>query len=63
MIKLIVSRISGDRLVASATGSQQWGTTQDVKLTLTYPRSGTGAVVTFIQIPVEQVNIKLNALQ
>lgn len=46
----------GDRVVGTASGSQSWGSPQDVKLTLQYPKSGVGAVVTFIQIPVEQVN-------
>lgn len=48
--------LTGDRLVATASGNNNWNTAQDVSLTLTYPKTGTGSVVTYIQIPVEQVN-------
>lgn len=56
-INILIFWISGDRLVATANGGNQWPSPQDVKLTLTYPRSGVGNVVTFIQILVEQVSI------
>lgn len=42
--------------MGTGSGNQSWGSAQDVKLTLQYPQSGVGAVVTFIQIPVEQVS-------
>lgn len=45
--------------MGTAQGSQSWGSAQDVKLTLQYPKSGVGAVLTFIQIPVEQVSVPL----
>lgn len=47
--------LSGDRLVASNSQSQQWGSVQDVTLTLTYPRFGTGAIVSYVDISVNQV--------
>lgn len=45
----------GDKLVAVNSASQSWPTLQDVKLTLTYPRTGTGAVVSYVEVLVEQV--------
>lgn len=47
----------GDGLVASDSNQASWGTAQDVKTALNYPKSGVGAVVTYVQIDVEQVNI------
>lgn len=47
--------LSGDRLVASNSQSQQWGSVQDVTLTLTYPRYGSGAIVSYVNISVDQV--------
>lgn len=44
-----------DRLVATANGSNQWATPQDVRLTLTYPRTGVGSIVTYVQVIVQQV--------
>lgn len=49
-------RINGDRLVASSDGDQKWGTPQDVKLDLSYPKSGIGSIITYVSIAVEQVN-------
>lgn len=48
------NRISGDRLVATDSNGQSWSSLQDVALTLNYPRSGTGAVVTYVQVVVNQ---------
>uniref|UniRef100_A0A1Q3FN42 Putative transcription activator mbf2 n=1 Tax=Culex tarsalis TaxID=7177 RepID=A0A1Q3FN42_CULTA len=48
------NRVSGDRLVAADSNGQSWATLQDVALTLNYPRSGTGAVVTYVQVVVNQ---------
>lgn len=48
-------RISGDRLVGSNAQSQQWSSPQDVTLRLNYPTNGYGAVVSFLQILVDQV--------
>ena len=42
--------------MGTGSGNQSWGSPQDVKLTLTYPQNGIGSVVTFVQIPVEQVS-------
>lgn len=47
-------------MVATATASQQWSTVQDVTLTLTYPRTGTGAVVSYVEVLVDQVSPKEN---
>ena len=50
-------RSSGDRLSAQAGASNQWPSPQNIKLTLAYPRSGVGNVVTYVQVIVEQVCI------
>lgn len=50
-------RISGDRFLAADQGSQSWSSPQDVQLNLNYPKSGIGAIVTFIEIIVDQVTI------
>jgi len=47
-------RISGDRLVATAAGSNSWTSAQDVKLALSYPKTGIGAIITYLQVIVEQ---------
>lgn len=59
--KLIINytlgrRVGGDSLVGTGSGSQQWGSPQDVRLTINYPRSGVGAVVSFVFVTVEQVS-------
>ncbi|XP_058451478.1 uncharacterized protein LOC131430450 [Malaya genurostris] len=48
------SRVAGDQLVASVQDGWSWATLQDVKLTLTYPTSGVGAVVSYVQVVVNQ---------
>lgn len=45
---------SGDSLQATDSSNYAWGAPQDVKLSLKYPRSGTGATISYIQIDVEQ---------
>ncbi|XP_055612447.1 uncharacterized protein LOC129758900 [Uranotaenia lowii] len=50
----IGNRQSGDRLVSVNQDSASWPTLQDVKLTLSYPVSGVGAVVTYVEIVVQQ---------
>lgn len=47
--------LAGDRLVASNSQSQQWAALQDVTLTLTYPRAGTGYIVSYVEVNVDQV--------
>lgn len=48
----------GDRLVGTTSNSQTWATPQDVALTINYPRSGVGAIVSFIEVVVTQVQRK-----
>ncbi|XP_055612568.1 uncharacterized protein LOC129759151 [Uranotaenia lowii] len=52
------NRQSGDRLVSVNQDSASWPTLQDVKLTLSYPVSGVGAVVTYVEIVVQQSSNK-----
>ncbi|XP_058833278.1 uncharacterized protein LOC131691092 [Topomyia yanbarensis] len=47
-------RVSGDKLVASIQDGWTWSTMQDVTLTLTYPTSGVGAIVSYAQVVVNQ---------
>lgn len=46
---------TGDRLVAYNSDSMAWGSNQDVVLSLSYPASGVGAIVTAVDIIVNQV--------
>lgn len=48
------SRVAGDRLVATLSDFVSYATPQNVKLTLTYPTSGTGAIVTHVLVDVQQ---------
>uniref|UniRef100_A0A182W4R3 Uncharacterized protein n=1 Tax=Anopheles minimus TaxID=112268 RepID=A0A182W4R3_9DIPT len=45
---------SGERLVGMASNQQSWATPQDVKLDLQYPTAGVGAVVTYVEVVVNQ---------
>lgn len=56
---------SGDRLVGDTSNSQSWSSPQDVVLTINYPRTGVGAVISFVQVIVGQVGtfLVLNLLQ
>lgn len=47
-------RVAGDRLAATLSDFVSYATPQNVKLTLTYPTSGTGAVVTHVLVDVQQ---------
>ncbi|XP_055382216.1 uncharacterized protein LOC129612572 [Condylostylus longicornis] len=47
-------RVAGDRLVARGQDGQNWPTPRDVQLTLRYPTSGVGAIVSYIQVTVDQ---------
>jgi hypothetical protein len=40
--------------VAQKSENQSWPTLQDVQLVLTYPQSGSGAVVTYVIVTVNQ---------
>uniref|UniRef100_A0A182MBD2 Uncharacterized protein n=1 Tax=Anopheles culicifacies TaxID=139723 RepID=A0A182MBD2_9DIPT len=48
------SHTSADRLVGLASNQQSWSTPQDVKLDLQYPTAGVGAVVTYVEVTVNQ---------
>ncbi|KXJ84397.1 hypothetical protein RP20_CCG009866 [Aedes albopictus] len=48
------NRLSGDRLVATSQDGASWATLQDVTLNLRYPQAGTGAVVSYVQVVVNQ---------
>lgn len=48
----------GDRLVASASSNQQWSVSQNVTQKLNYPRTGVGAIITYVEIIVDQVEYK-----
>lgn len=47
--------ILGDRVVASHEENQQWTVPQNKTQTLTYPKNGIGANVTYVEIIVDQV--------
>lgn len=47
-------RQTGDRLVAQKSDFTSYSGPRDVQLVLTYPSSGTGSVVTYVQIEVNQ---------
>lgn len=48
-------RVNGDSLKAQKADWFNYASPQDVKVTLNYPDGGTGAIVTYIQVDVEQV--------
>lgn len=48
------SHAAGERLVGMASNQQSWSTLQDVKLELQYPTAGVGAVVTYVEVVVNQ---------
>lgn len=54
-------RVYGDRLVGRSSESNSYGQPQDVLFRLSYPVEGQGAIVSYIQIDVDQVR-KLNKL-
>lgn len=46
----IVFSFTGDHLVQTVSNSSSWTTPDDRRLTVKYPKSGTGAVITYIQV-------------
>ncbi|XP_055637454.1 uncharacterized protein LOC129776078 [Toxorhynchites rutilus septentrionalis] len=48
------NRVVGDRLVGTATDSKTYPTLKDVTLNIAYPTSGVGAIITYVQIVVNQ---------
>lgn len=57
IIYSVGQRRSGDRLVSQLAENNQWESLKDVALTVTYPASGSGYVVTYVQININQVKI------
>ncbi|KAM8721374.1 hypothetical protein ACLKA7_007273 [Drosophila subpalustris] len=55
------SRISGDRLVAQDADVFNYPKTNDVSMQVTYPQSGVGSIVTFVEIICTQDNDEGNA--
>lgn len=49
----------GDQLVAKASDSYSWDSSGDRRLTITYPKVGQGALITYLHILVEQVRMFL----
>lgn len=47
--------LSGDRLLAQDQAQQSWVTPQDVNVNLSYPQRGIGAVITYLEVVVDQV--------
>ncbi|KAH8416853.1 hypothetical protein KR222_009121 [Zaprionus bogoriensis] len=54
-------RISGDRLVAQNADVYNYAALNDVSLQLTYPETGAGAIVSFVEIICTQDNSEGNA--
>ncbi|CAD7088953.1 unnamed protein product [Hermetia illucens] len=54
MVYTLGNRAAGDRLVGKAARKQTWSTKQNVKIQLTYPSRGVGAMVTYVHIVVNQ---------
>lgn len=46
----------GDRLLASKSDSTDYPNPQNVTLNLSYPASGEGGVITYVQFDVQQVS-------
>ncbi|XP_055909290.1 uncharacterized protein LOC129944120 [Eupeodes corollae] len=47
-------RVKSDRLVSQNTETNYWPTPQNVTLILQYPGSGQGAIITFVEVVVNQ---------
>ncbi|XP_065072898.1 uncharacterized protein LOC135697195 [Ochlerotatus camptorhynchus] len=54
LIYSLGQRVAGDRLVSTKADNKSWPSVQDVTLSLSYPQSGVGAVVTYVQVIVMQ---------
>lgn len=48
--------IAGDTLVGTSGENNSWSQPRDVVFKLSYPANGTGAIVTYVQIDVNQVS-------
>ncbi|XP_023176406.1 uncharacterized protein LOC111603160 [Drosophila hydei] len=55
------ARISGDRLVAQGADVFHYQARKDVSLQITYPESGAGSIVTFVELICTQDNNEGNA--
>lgn len=58
---VLMSCQSGDSLQATDANNATWNTPQNVKSQLRYPKQGTGAVVTYVEVNVDQVILYLFA--
>lgn len=54
IVYTVGAHVSGDRLVGLSSDSKSWSTLQDVRLDLQYPTAGLGAVVTYVEVVVNQ---------
>lgn len=50
---------TGDRLLAYDALNQQWTSEQNATQFLTYPKSGTGGTITYVEVIVDQVSREL----
>lgn len=50
------SRVNGDRLIASDSGSAVYPAKQNLELTIWYPTAGVGAILSYVQVLVTQDN-------
>lgn len=54
-------RVAGDRLISTLAENHNWVGLQNVALTLTYPKSGYGNIVSYVQININQVNLYIHS--
>uniref|UniRef100_A0A182Q704 Uncharacterized protein n=1 Tax=Anopheles farauti TaxID=69004 RepID=A0A182Q704_9DIPT len=54
IVYTVGAHTSGERLVGLSSDSASWATSQDVRLDLQYPTAGVGAVVTYVEVVVNQ---------
>lgn len=50
------SRVNGDRLIATDSGSAAYPSKQNLELKIWYPTAGVGAVVSYVQVLITQDN-------
>lgn len=50
-------RVAGDHLISTLAENNNWGSLQNVALTLTYPKSGYGNIVSYVQVNINQVKL------
>lgn len=57
IIYTVGQRVAGDHLISTLAESNNWGSLQNVALTLTYPKSGYGNIVSYVQVNINQVKL------